>query len=78
MKRVEYIQNELNECDDECASNASSYTSSYASSTSFICCCCEEEWSNEMRRILGKGNEEICTMCIDIYKTIAGLRNRII
>ena len=53
MKRVESIQNELNECNDECASNASSYTSSYALSTS-ICYCCEEEWSNEMRRIIGK------------------------
>ena len=73
MIRGESIQNDLNEC-DECASNASSNTSSYAYSTSFRCYCCEEEWSNEMRRIIGK--EEICTSCIDIYKTIAGLRNK--
>ena len=50
--------------------------SSYALSTSFICYCCEEEWSNDMRRIIGR--EEICTSCIDKYKTIAGLRNGII
>ena len=28
MKRIESIQNDLNECDNECASNASSYASS--------------------------------------------------
>ena len=72
MKCIVYIQNDLNECEDETASNASSY----ASSTNFICYCCNEEWSNEMRRIIGK--EEICTSCIDIYKIIAGLKNKII
>ena len=72
MKRIESIQNDLNECDDETAS----YASSYASSTSFICYCCNEEWSNEMRRIIVR--EEICTSCIDIYKTISGLKNKII
>ena len=78
MKRVESIQNELNECVDAFGDETASNTSSYASSTSCICYCCEEEWSTEMRRILGKGHEEICTRCIDIYKTITGLRNKII
>ena len=72
MKRIETIQNDLNECDDETASN----TSSYASSTSFICYCCEEEWYDEIRRIIQF--KEVCTRCIDIYKTISGLKNKII
>ena len=73
MIRVESKQNDLNECDDEC----SIFESESTTSESFLkCCSCNDVWSHEIRIIVG--NEEICENCMDIYKTISGLKNKLI